>query len=103
MWFISYFIPYFFVFGALIRLQSRPAPPDARLVPGGRPVAIALGTIGIISTTATILLSAIPSADEPNKPLTVLKVIGGAALMVGSGAAVFALERSRVRRALQPK
>jgi amino acid transporter len=103
MGFLAYFIPYLFVFGALIRLQSRPAPPTARLVPGGKPVAIALGTIGILSTTATILLSAIPAADEPNKALTVLKVIGGAALMVGSGAAVFALERSRARRNLQPK
>jgi amino acid transporter len=103
MGFLAYFIPYLFVFGALIRLQSRPAPPAARLVPGGKPVAIALGAIGILSTTATILLSAIPAADEPNKALTVFKVIGGAALMVGSGAAVFALERSRARRDLQPK
>ena len=98
MGFIAYFIPYLFVFGAMIRLQSRPAPPEARRVPGGKPVAILLGTIGILSTTATILLSAIPAGDEPNKPLTVLKVIGGAALMVGSGAAVFALERSRRNR-----
>ncbi len=100
---LAYFIPYLFVFGAMIRLQSRPASPAARRVPGGRPVAIALGTIGLLSTTATIILSAIPAGDEPNKPLTVLKVIGGTALMVGSGAAVFALERSRARRALRLK
>ena len=103
MGFIAYFIPYLFVFGALIRLQSRPAPPDVRRVPGGKPVAILLGTIGILSTASTIVLAAIPAADEPNKPLTVLKVIGGAALMVGSGAAVFAWERSHARRPLQPR
>ncbi len=97
---IAYFIPYLFVFGAMIRLQSRPAPREARGVPGGKPVAITLGTIGLLSTTATILLASIPGADEPNKPLTVLKVIGGTFLMIGSGAAVFALERSRARRRL---
>ena len=100
---LAYFVPYLFVFGAMIRLQSRPAPPAARRVPGGKPVAIALGIIGLLSTTATIVLSTIPAGDEPNKPLTVLKVVGGAALMVGSGAVVFALERSSARRALQAK
>jgi len=36
---ITYFIPYLFVFAAMIKLQSEPAGPDVIRVPGGKPVA----------------------------------------------------------------
>ena len=40
---ISYFIPYLFVFAALIRFQREAASPEVIRIPGGKPVAIALG------------------------------------------------------------
>lgn len=86
---IAYFIPYLFLFAAMIRLQSEPAGPEVRRVPGGKPVAIALGLVGILSTSLTIVLSTIPADDEPNKPLALFKIIGGTALMVGLGLAVY--------------
>ena len=94
---ISLFIPYLFLFGAMIRMQSRPAPIEARRVPGGRPVAILLASIGLVSTTATIILSAIPGTDETNKPLAVAKVLGGTAALVGLGLAVFLFSRWKTR------
>lgn len=100
---IAYFVPYLFVFGAMIRLQKRPVSSAVRRVPGGKPVAIALGIMGLASTSATIILATIPSGDEPNKVLTVFKVVGGAALMIGSGAAVFRVRRSRARIVLESK
>src|SRR6185436_2140100 len=39
---IAYFIPFLFMFAAMIKLQSEPAGPDVIRVPGGRPVAILL-------------------------------------------------------------
>lgn len=96
---IAYFIPYLFLFAAMIRLQGRPAGPEVRRVPGGRPVAILLGAMGLLSTTLTILLSVIPAADEPNKPLAFVKIVGGAALMVGAGLVVFFTSRGKLRRA----
>lgn len=98
---IAYFIPYLLLFGAMIRLQSRPAGPEVRRVPGGKPVAFALGFIGLLSTGATILLSVIPAADDPNKILTVVKVVGGSAILIGAGIAIFLLGRARARRTLQ--
>lgn len=95
---LSYFIPYLLLFGAMIRLQARPAGPDVRRVPGGRPVAIGLATLGLLSTTATIILAAFPATDEPDKALSVLKVVGGTVVLVGAGAVVFAIERVRARR-----
>jgi amino acid transporter len=86
---LSTLLPFLFIFGAMIRLQSRPLPPGARCVPGGKPVAIALASLGLLSTLATVALSIIPSADEVNKPLAVAKVVGGLFVLVGAGVLVF--------------
>jgi amino acid transporter len=95
---ISYFVPYVFLFAAMIRLQSRPVGPDVRRVPGGKPVAIALATLGLASTAITILLSAVPADDEPNKTLAVIKVVGGTAVLIAAGVAVFLFSRWKTRR-----
>jgi amino acid transporter len=95
---ISYFVPYLFLFGSMIRLQSRPAGPEVRRVPGGKPVAIMLGLVGLASTAMTILLSAVPADDEPNKPLALIKVVGGTIVMVAAGMTVFLLSRRKARR-----
>jgi amino acid transporter len=99
MGFLSYFVPYLFLFGAMIRLQAKPAGPEVRRVPGGRPVAILLAVLGLMSTAATIVLSAIPAEDEPNKLLAVVKVAGGCAVLMGAGVVVFVLERRKHGRA----
>ena len=90
---LTTFLPFLFIFAAMIRLQREPAGPDVRRVPGGKPVAIALGVLGTISTLVTIALSAIPSGDDPNKPLAVLKVVGSAAIVVALGIGVYLVGR----------
>jgi amino acid transporter len=95
---ISLFLPYLFLFATMIRLQSCPAAPEVRRVPGGKPVARVLASIGLISTAITIVLSVIPSADETNKTLAVAKVIGGTATLVGLGVAVFLFSKWKRRR-----
>jgi glutamate:GABA antiporter len=97
---LTFFLPYISLFAAMIRLQSRPAGPEVRRVPGGKPVAIAIAVIGLVSTVATIILSAFPPDDEPNKPLAVVKVVGGSAVLVAAGVVVFWLERRRNRHGL---
>jgi amino acid transporter len=102
---LSYFLPYVFLFAAMIKLQNRPAGPDVRRVPGGKPVAILLASVGLLSTLLTIVLSAFPAGDDPNKPLAVAKVVGGTLLLVNTGILVFVLERRkmRTRRELGPR
>jgi amino acid transporter len=95
---ISLFIPYLFLFSAMIRHQSRPAAPEVRRVPGGKPTAIFLASIGLLSTAITIVLSAIPGGDEADKPLAVAKVLGGTFVLVGLGVAVFLFSRFKARR-----
>jgi amino acid transporter len=98
---ISYFLPYLFLFAAMIRLQREPAGPEVRRVPGGKPVAIALASIGLVSTTVTIFLSAIPGDDQPDKTMAVFKVVGGTGLMVGTGMVMFLIGRYKGRALAQ--
>ncbi|HET6170359.1 MAG TPA: APC family permease [Terracidiphilus sp.] len=94
---IANFLPYFLLFAAMIRMQSVPAGPEVRRVLGGKPVAIALASLGLLSTSATIVLCTIPGADETNKPLAVFKVLGGTLVLIGVGVAVFLAERRKAR------
>jgi len=82
---ITYFIPYLYLFAAMIKLQGEPAGPDVMRVPGGKLMAKLVATVGFLTTTLTIALSLIPQPDEPNKPLALFKVVGGcgALLLVG--------------------
>jgi amino acid transporter len=98
---ISYFLPYLYLFAAMIRLQSRPVGPEVRRVPGGKPVAFILASIGLASTAVTIVLSAIPGAEETNKTLAVVKVVGGTIVLMGAGIAVFFVGRYKARTEMQ--
>jgi amino acid transporter len=95
---ISYFIPYLLLFASMIRMQSVPAGPNVRRVPGKKPVATALGVVGFSATATTIVLSLFPGADQPNKLLAVVKVVGATLAQLGLGVAIFVAERRRARR-----
>ena len=86
---ITYFIPFLFLFLAMIRLQREPPPDGVMRVPGGRIVAIVLASTGLLTTLLTIILSVFPSQDEPHPVLAVIKLLGSAGLLIGAGAVVF--------------
>jgi amino acid transporter len=86
---ITYFIPFVFLFLTMIRLQHEPLPQGVARLPGGRPVAVLLASVGLITTVLTIALAVIPSSDEPHKGIAIAKVIGSTFLLVGAGVVVF--------------
>jgi amino acid transporter len=92
---IAYFIPFLFMFAAMIALQREPAGPGVMRVPGGPTVAIALASIGFIVTAVSIVLACIPPDEEPNKTLAVGKVVGASLALVAIGAIVYAAGRRR--------
>ena len=94
---ISYFIPYLLLFATMIRLQSEPAGPNVRRVPGKKPVAYALGIVGFSATATTIVLSLIPGADQPDKMMALVKVVGATLVQLGLGVLIFVAERRRAR------
>ena len=86
---INYFLPYLLMFAAMAKLQERPAGPQVRRVPGGRPMAIGLAVVGFVSTAVTIVLSVIPAEEEPNKPLAVAKVLVSTLVLIAAGMVTF--------------
>jgi amino acid transporter len=98
---IFYFIPYLYLFAAMIKLQREPAGPDVICVPGGTRVAKLVAVVGFLTTAVTIALSLIPQADETNKPLAMLKIIGGTAVLVLVGVWIYVAGKRRAARTLQ--
>jgi amino acid transporter len=92
---IAYFIPFLFMFAALIVLQREPAGPEVMRVPGGRRAAVALASVGFVVTAISIVLACVPPDEEPNKTLAVVKVVGSSAVLIAIGAIVYFIGRRR--------
>ena len=92
---IATFLPYLFMFAALIRLQDEPVEPGVVRIPGGKPVATVLAIVGFVATVLVIVGSVIPDASEPNKVLAVLKVVLLSAALVLGGAVVYWVGKRR--------
>ena len=86
---INYFLPYLWMFAAMVKLQERKAGPEVRRMPGGRAVAVLLAVVGFVSTAVTIVLSVIPADEEPNKPLAIAKVLVSTIVLIAAGAVTF--------------
>ncbi len=54
--------------------------------------------IGLFTTLAALVLSAVPAEDEPNKPLAVAKVLILTAIALGAGVIFYALGRANAHR-----
>jgi amino acid transporter len=96
---LIYMIPFLFLFPAAVRLQFVARDDTAGgffRFRGARTLVAGLAIVGFLTTCVTVVLSMIPAADEPNKPLAVLKIVGMTGAIVGSGVLVF---RSRRRAA----
>ena len=102
---IGQFIPYLYMFSALIKVQREPfdsrddalaqGKPGVMRVPGGRPVAIVMGSLGFVVSAAAIVLACIPGDDEPHKLLAAGKIIGMSLALLVGGAVIFAIGSRR--------
>ena len=92
---ITNFVPYLFMFASMIRLQREPVEEGVIRVPGGRPVAIGLALVGLVTTCAVIVASVVPDPSEPNKVLAVAKVVFFSVLLIGGGMLLYTFGRRR--------
>ena len=99
---IVYFIPYLYLFAAMIKLQREPTGPEVIRVPGGKLGATLVAALGFVTTTLTIAVSLIPQPDEPNKPLAFLKIVGGTGALVLVGVAIYVAGRRQAKMWQQP-
>lgn len=95
---ITYFLPYLFLFGAMVRLQREPPGPDVIRVPGGKPIALLLSCVGFTTAFLTIALSFVPSPGELNPALAFMKVTFGTAVLIAVGAFLYWNGKRRIRR-----
>ncbi len=96
---ITNFVPYLFMFGAMIRLQREPVEPGVVTVPGGKPVATVVASVGFITTCAVILGSMVPEASEPHKMFAITKILFLNALLFGGGMLLYAWGKRRSQAA----
>lgn len=97
---ITNFIPFLFIFGALVRVQRRPAAAGVMRVPGGSAAAAVLGILGFLTTSAAIVLACVPPPDEPDPALAMAKIVGSSVAIVVVGAGLYALGRRRAAVAI---
>jgi glutamate:GABA antiporter len=92
---ITYFIPYLYLFASMFKVQKVQADPEVIRVPGGTLVARPIACLGFATTLFTIALSLVPSPDEPNKILAVVKIVGLTGLLLGIGWLLYFLENRK--------
>ena len=95
---ITYFIPYLLVFASMFRLQWEQAGTDVIHVPGGKPAAILLASVGFTTTLFAIGLSLLPPPEEPNKALAMIKIVGLTAVLLGVGAVLYYFGKTKAKR-----
>ena len=92
---ISYFVPFLFMFAAMIKLQSVPAGAEVLRVPGGATVTVAVAAVGFATTAVSIVLAMVPSEQEVNKALAVLKIAGLSLLPLVLGIVTYAAGKKK--------
>ena len=90
---IAAFLPFALVFGSVIRLQGHPPGVAVTRLPGGRFTSTLFASIGLVTTIVALVLAAFPAADEPNKALAVVKILGLTAVLLGSGTLIYVVGR----------
>jgi len=89
---ILYFIPFLYMYAAVIKLANRKdrrADPNVALIPGGKFGVWLAGLLGFLVVLGGIVLSAIPPAEAENKFLFEAKLLGSTVLAVLFGLALY--------------
>lgn len=97
---ISALLPFLLLFASGIALSGGPRRLEDVRIWGGRGTIILASVVGFLTTTGSIVLTFIPPASEPNKPLAIAKILGLTAVMVGTGVLFYAAGVRRRRRIL---
>ena len=85
---ILYFIPFLYMYAAVIKLAYRPERQNtaqAVLVPGGKAGVWITGTLGFLITAGSMALAAVPPGGVKSKPLFEAKLVFWTAVFIGIG------------------
>jgi amino acid transporter len=88
-------LAYLFLFAAYFRVQDQAAPVSTYLAPGGARTGRIIAAVGFVATFVTVICTLVPSPNEPDKEMAVMKLIVGALVLVASGIGVYYLGHRR--------
>ena len=89
---ILYFIPFLYMYAAVIKLRNRPDRKDnehAVLVPGGKAGVWIAGLLGFFITALSMALAAIPPGGVKSKAMFELKLVVWTAVFIGAGLVLY--------------
>ena len=86
---LIYFIPFIYLFVCYLMDRLRATAPEARPWQGGRGLAGVIGLSGLLLTLGAMIVATIPPPDTADPWVFRAKVVGGAALFVIIGGAVY--------------
>jgi glutamate:GABA antiporter len=92
---LSYTLPFVFLFVAYLKAQDRPAPAGAWTTPGGPSAARVIGWTGLIVSLSAIACTLVPSPDAADPAGATLKLLLASAVLIFSGAGLYAFARAR--------
>ncbi|MGA2760908.1 MAG: APC family permease [Candidatus Cybelea sp.] len=91
-------LPFVFLFASALKLRGAAGSSGEIRIPGGAATVCVAALIGLATTLVAIAFAGFPAADDPNKTLSVVKVIGMSVLVLAGGLAIYARGR---RKALE--
>ena len=96
---ILYFIPFLYMFAALVLHMKRNTGGEGFIVAfqKSRAVVWLVAVLGFCTTLFSTIISSVPTKDIENKWLFVVKVVGGAVLLIGAGLIVYYRKRRESR------
>ena len=95
---ISTLIPFLLLFASAFPLSAGPPRPEDLRPVGGRFTVLLAAMIGFLTTLIAVILALVPPANEPNKALALVKILGLTGAMVGGGVAFYAAAARRKRK-----
>ena len=90
-------LPFLFLFGAALKLRSSPRTPEMVVIPGGKFTVATAALVGLTTTLSAIVFAGFPAADDPNKVLAVVKVIGLTAGTLLLGVVIYLAGRAKAQ------
>ncbi len=95
---LSYTLPFVFLFVVYLRVQGHPSY-TAWTPPGGERTARAIGAVGLAVTLSAIACTLVPSPDAADKLAALVKLLVASGVLVGIGAAIYAVASRRASAA----
>jgi len=96
---IVYFIPYLYLFAALVRLAAGPPPPESIPVPGGRRGILVVAAVGFLTTLMACIFALMPPEGIGSVWLYEAQILGGCALLIVFGLILYRHGRRMARMA----